>query len=268
MEYIEQLDVKRIAFAGDWHANSFWARAAIDYAAEQEADVIVHLGDYGYEFTNEFRRTVESALLRTGLTLFFVDGNHENFHKLYNWPIKHGLRQVSKRVYHLPRGFSWIWNEVQFLALGGAFSVDRQWRVLNESWWAEETLTEMNIAYASAAGAVDVMVSHDCPSGVYIPGLEQGAIMFPHDALVQANEHRHRLREVVDAIQPRFIWHGHYHRAYMTTHDFGYGPVQVCGLDMDGVSLRANVMAVDLATLKKETSADADTGHDYLDHIP
>ena len=38
---------------------------------------------------------------------------------------------------------------------------------------------------------------------------------------------------VVDAVQPSHLLHGHLHRSYQRTCDFGYGPVEVTGLDCD-----------------------------------
>jgi hypothetical protein len=96
----------RVAFAGDWHANTRWSIAAIAYAADHGADVIVHLGDFGYEFRSAFVSGLDRALTRAGLRLLFVDGNHENFPTLLRYPVSgNGLRQLSGRIWHLPRGY-------------------------------------------------------------------------------------------------------------------------------------------------------------------
>lgn len=241
----------KVAFAGDWHANYAWARSAIYHAAEQGAETIVHVGDYGYDFRRTYIDAVEAVLERTGLTLQFVDGNHENFTWLYEIPIgDDGRRQISARVHHLPRGYRWEWDGVRFLALGGAFSVDRRWRTLGDSWWAEEMITDADVEHAIAGGFTDVLVSHDCPTGVWIPGLERGAHYFPADAIAQATEHRKQLRKVVDATQPVAVWHGHYHIPYFQVVDLGYGPVDVTGLDMDGTEFATNIQVIDTADLK------------------
>lgn len=243
----------KIAFAGDWHANARWGVHAIEYAASSGADIIVHLGDYGYEFTAQFRSQVERALTEAGLELWFVDGNHERFPKLLNYPLQpDGRRRVTGQVFHLPRGFRWEWDGVRFLALGGAYSIDRKWRVPHVSWWPEEEITHQQVADCIAGGPADVLVSHDCPTGVDIPGLSETAHLWPPLDLIRAENHRLQLRRVTDVVQPRWIWHGHYHRQYSATADLGYGPVEVRGLDMDGTSLAANVEVVDLDTLRAE----------------
>jgi hypothetical protein len=240
----------RVAFAGDWHANTRWAVAAVTFAAERGADVIVQLGDFGYEYRAAFLDGLERALSRTGLRLLFVDGNHEDFPTLLRYPVRrNGLRQLTSRVWHLPRGFRWVWGGVRWLALGGAHSVDRPWREPGTSWWREETVTDADMSHALAGGPADVMVSHDCPSGVAIPGLAESAHLWPAEELVAAEAHRGRLRTVVDAVQPRGIWHGHFHRQYATIADLGYGPVAVRGLDCDGSTLEGNIEVVELDSL-------------------
>lgn len=54
----------------------------------------------------------------------------------------------------------------------------------------------------------------------------------------------------MDAVQPSRIMHGHLHRAYQRSCDFGYGPVQVTGLDADG-RLR-NFAVLDIADMRWE----------------
>jgi Icc-related predicted phosphoesterase len=240
----------RIAFAGDWHANIHWALSAIKYAAEQGADVIVHLGDFGYRYNAEFLRRVSKELAYRGLHILFVDGNHEDFPILLRYRVhENGLRKLTNQIYHLPRGFRWQWDGITFLALGGAYSVDRKWRVPGTSWWKEEELTPEDVQHAIDGGPVDIFVSHDCPTGVPIPDLNDDA--FPFIELVRAEEHRTLVRQVVDEVCPRRIFHGHYHRDYQVTVDLGYGPVVVTGLDCDGLALARNVQVVDLAELKE-----------------
>jgi hypothetical protein len=139
-----------------------------------------------------------------------------------------------------------MWGDVRWLALGGAHSVDRPWREPGTSWWHEETITDLDVARAVAGGPADVLVSHDCPSGVDIPGLADTAHLWPAEEIVAAEAHRARLREVADVVRPRSIWHGHFHRRYSADADLGYGAVAVSGLDCDGSTLDRNVSVVAL----------------------
>lgn len=133
---------RRVAIAGDWHADTSYAVSAIEHAAKRDADVVVHLGDFGYDFTDEYLDELDDALRRRRLVLGFVDGNHENFARLFTWPIaSDGLRYLRDRVVHLPRGFRWCWGHTTCLALGGAYSIDRFLRKAGRSWWPQESIT-------------------------------------------------------------------------------------------------------------------------------
>jgi Icc-related predicted phosphoesterase len=92
-----------------------------------------------------------------------------------------------------------------------------------------------------------VMVSHDCPTGVAIPGLSPE--MFQAREIESAEKHRETVRGIVDEIQPLWIVHGHYHVAYTQFVDFGYGRVLVAGLDCDGEPVADNLRVFDLDQL-------------------
>ena len=95
-------------------------------------------------------------------------------------------------------------------------------------------------------GPADVLVAHDCPAGVDIPGLAESAHLWPAEELIVAEAHRRRLRFVVDQVRPRTVWHGHYHRRYSARTDLGYGPLSVHGLDCDESTLDSNVVVLSL----------------------
>lgn len=240
----------RIAFAGDWHGNVNWAVACVEYAAEQRAEAIMHVGDFGYDFRAKFVRDLDHALRRAAIPLLFVDGNHEDFDTLYRHPVRNnGLRHVSHWISHIPRGFRWQWAGLTWLGCGGAHSVDRQWREPGKSWWAGETITPEDVDRCVEGGQTDVLISHDCPAGVSIPGL--GGSSFPAEEIELAEAHRDVLRQAVNGTRPRLIVHGHYHRNYRTEVDLGYGRVSVQGLGMDGTEFGENMWIVDADDLKE-----------------
>jgi predicted phosphodiesterase len=241
----------RIAFVGDWHMNPGWAVKAINYAADQGADVILHLGDYGYTFSKQFRTKVDGALIARGIPLLFVDGNHEDFDWLLAKPLdpETGLRPVTEATWHLPRGYRWTWGQSRFLAVGGAHSVDRQWRTAHDSWWPQELLTEEEVEFICAGGQADVIIAHDAFRESPIPGLEKTSHLFPAEEIVASDKHRELLQRVVEATQPESYWHGHYHRYYNVNVYKDWGAIEVTGLNCDGYDLVNNVVVIDLADL-------------------
>lgn len=241
----------KIAFAGDWHADLSWAVAAVYAAHDHHADVIIHTGDFGYTFDQRYLKGLTTALAYTKTPLLFVDGNHEDHAWLAAKPLgAHGLRQLTPWIWHLPRGYRWTWGGVRFLALGGAHSVDGMWRRRNRLLWQpQERVSDETAAKVIAAGRADVMVSHDCPDGVDIPGLHDND--FPEFEIACANDHRRLIRRIVERVQPAAIWHGHYHRRYRRRAQLGYGTVHVTGLDMNGTTMKANLDIVDITALSK-----------------
>jgi len=241
----------RIALAGDWHANDRWAACAIDYAKDEGADVIIHVGDFAYDYSRKFLMTVDRALADYGIPLLFVEGNHDDPGALRGPLGPDGLRQLAPHIWHIPRGFRWQWGDVTFLGCGGAHSVDRQRRTPGVSWWPEEAITDEDVRRCVDGGPVDVLISHDCPTGVTIPGIDDASSppYWPALEILRATEHRAVLRQIVDGCQPRTIVHGHYHRFYETVAELGYGAVRVMGLDCDGGDFAANVQVVDLKDL-------------------
>lgn len=240
----------RIAIAGDWHADTAYAVAAIEHAAKRDATVLIHLGDFGYNFTDDYLDSLDQALDHCGLVLGFVDGNHENFDTLSAWPVDDdGLRRLRDRIVHLPRGFRWQWGTTRCLALGGAYSLDRVLRTPGHSWWEEEWLTCQQAHDAAAGGPADVMFCHDCPAGVTVPGAARDRLGFPAKELRRAELYRVRLRSVVDAVRPGRLWHGHFHRRYQAVlQGQGYRTV-VDGLGKNIEPIDNNMVVVNLAEL-------------------
>jgi len=247
---------RRIAFAGDWHADESWAVDAVYAAANKAADVIVHLGDFGYQFRPKFLTTLNAALADTETPLLFIDGNHDNHRWLNRLPIEtNGLRLIGDWIWHIPRGFRWMWGELRFLGLGGAHSVDGTYRrQAGLMWQPEERITDIQAQSTINGGPADVLIAHDCPAGVQVPGLTPHR--FPQFEVLRGDEHRTLLRKVVDRVRPQIIWHGHYHVRYDATVDFGYGPVQVHGLNSNDTRMRDNLQVVELADLQRHVKAD------------
>lgn len=251
-------DPGRIVVAGDWHGNALWAMAAISDAARLLADepqrLILHLGDFGVwpgppgqRYAGAVRRACEEA----GVIVKFLHGNHD-------WPgglhrFRSEGREGRPGAHWLPAGARWTWHGREWLALGGAASVDKAARHEGVSWWPEEEITEEQAREVTEAGRADVMVTHDCPAGVrhsYPPRMPSFWNMARSEA------HQALLQGVVDAVQPRWLMHGHLHRAYQRECNFGYGPVEVTGLDCDGgKGLGVNYLVLDVRTMTWESPA-------------
>lgn len=235
-----------LSFAGDWHSNTNWATHMI-YSLKESfgTDTILHAGDYGYDFPFGFRDFVEDACIENDVMLYFVDGNHDDHEFIWSRPVdEDGLYMISEHVRAIPRGHRWQWWGKTFMGLGGAHSVDRDLRLaFKDKWWPTEWITDEQIRHASRPGEVDVVVAHDVPNGVAIPGITKANGMkngFSPYELDMADVHRLRLGDVVDAVQPSLWVHGHYHVNYAGRRD----DMGVIGLSLDGTSILKNTLTV------------------------
>lgn len=239
-----------VLLAGDWHGNAYRAVEAIRFAGNNDVKTVVHLGDFGFwtpgDHSQRYLDAVEQECFDWGITLLWVDGNHECHPALNDLPINEfGVRPISEHVAHLPRGFRWTWHGKRWMALGGAHSVDTYMRKEGVSVWDEEHLSDDDVLHAIEGGEVDVMVCHDCPDKVHIPDLPSN--MFPVYEIYRADQHRHKLGGVVDAVRPKALYHGHYHTRYTSFRDLpNGGRTHVMGLADDGASLTDNVAILDL----------------------
>lgn len=207
---------EQVLAAGDWHGVIAFAIQVLKQAHADGITHILHVGDFGIwpgQDGVKFLRALNRQLTVYGQTLWVADGNHDDHDQLDALPIDPvtGVRRLAGRIFHLPRGFRWTWAGRTWMALGGATSLDRRRRIPGRSWWPQEEITEQDAAAALAGGFVDVMLTHDCPAGVPIPGLHSG--WDPHE-LLRAQAHRQLLAQVVHAVRPQLLIHGHFHVRY------------------------------------------------------
>lgn len=256
----------KLLIAGDWHGNAGWARSVIDYAAQHECDTIVQCGDFGFwcdtPETTRFLSSLQADLEHHGITLYWIDGNHEDHDRLQRMTL--GLNFPTHtagydRILYLPRGYRWQWWGKTWMSVGGAVSVDRLDRTEGKSWWPAETLTDEQIAHCCRPGGVDVIVAHDCPIGIDIPGI--GRSFDPArdptrgwrvSALIEADTHRAKLRRIWDATGATRLYHGHYHIGYeipTRKAEWNQPPLngqrittgRIVGLDCDGSQARDHI---------------------------
>ena len=236
MAKVSVTDPRRLLLAGDWHANNQWIQKTIRRAKSAGCDAVVQLGDTFYAAPVRFPsiRVTHKACEEADLHVYWIDGNHDCHRSLAELPVNPatGFKDVTDRVHYIPRGTRWVWNEVRFLGLGGAFSVDKDYRLASGAFWSpDETITYAQAHQAAHGGEVDVMFTHDVPLGVppHLYGVDDSGDRWP---LSTAN--RQLVRWVVDETRPRLLVHGHYHRRYSYNLALEDGHhVQVEGLHRD-----------------------------------
>lgn len=243
-----------IGFFGDWHGNTHYAQRILHRISLNEKmtkpDIYIHVGDFGFFNDNQgkkFVKVVEEELAKQDREMWVVLGNHEDYHLTATYPFdERGLQKVSDHLYIVPRGYAWEWNKVKFGALGGAYSVDRKWRKLNESYWLEEEITEADYLKTMENGPYHVLVTHDT---AFLPNEKPSEFVSEADELASAVSRRY-VKDVLLNHQVKLNIHGHHHKFYEK--EILNGQTHVVGLACDGSPFDKNYYVLDLDLFKLE----------------
>ena len=116
---------------GDLHGNAL--RFQPEYFPEQaemtKDDYMIVCGDFGFVWNGDKSDDAQLGKLEAlPFTVLFVDGNHENFDALNEYPIEqwHGgkVHRIRPHVLHLMRGQAFELQGRTFFTMGGAQSHD------------------------------------------------------------------------------------------------------------------------------------------------
>ena len=227
-----------IYITGDTHAD--FTRFSTDkFPIQKEMtknDYVIICGDFGGVWSYEKESNQEKYWLdwlnSKNFTTLFVDGNHENFPRLYNYPTQtwqNGkVHKIRDSVFHLARGEIFDIENKKFFTFGGAKSHDIQdgilnmdeeekiytyrkrgafFRVRNYSWWDLELPTNQEMQNGlnnleKVNYKVDYIITHCAPTNVQAL-LGRGA--YKKDYLTDY------LQEISEKCDFKKWYFGHYH---------------------------------------------------------
>lgn len=206
-------------------------------------DYVIILGDFGLVWNREKENKNERYWLDwlqdKPFTTLFIDGNHENFDRLYSYPVEEWnggkVSFIRDSVIHLKRGEVFEIQGKKFFAFGGASSHDiqdgildpddfddydefrktwKQWdeenrmfRVKNITWWPDELPSEEEMENGiknleKHNWKVDYILSHS-PSASVIALLGHG--LYEQDVLTRY------LEEIRCKTEYKRMFSGHMH---------------------------------------------------------
>jgi len=211
----------RILVSGDSHADRNHVKSMASHAEKFECDKIYVVGDFGFWPKDKGGIKFLKACSELDWPMYFTAGNHEDWDML-DEHVKsptfdnEGFIEVSNNVYYAPTGFTWEWDGIRFLSVGGAYSIDRKRRVKFISWFPQEVISSVEVAECMNVGKVDILLSHDSPASVDLAlelASQYGGF---RDFWVEENTeiNRQRLQNIVDATNPKLLVHGHWHLGY------------------------------------------------------
>ena len=228
-----------IYVTGDCHQNFRKLKIFPEQKEMTKEDYVIICGDFGGVWNKEVENKEEKHLLdwleEKPFTTLFVDGNHENFDRLYSYPVElwHGgkVHKIRPSVIHLMRGQIYEIDGKSFFTFGGASShdiesgildpedpdfkekkkwLDREWRsyrVNHITWWAqelpsEEEMQEGRANLAAHDNQVDFIVTHCCATSTQ---------MLIDAQKLKPDTETDYLEEIKQMIQFKKWFFGHYH---------------------------------------------------------
>lgn len=238
-------DPKALLVAGDIHGDPQHIAYLFERAINQDVQAILNVGDFGYwehqPGGGAFLDLCSSLAVDNDMPLYWIDGNHENHTMLRerygpngeNYkPTDEGFWEIRPGVYYIPRGTRWTWNGVRLMGLGGAYSVDKDYRLAREQgrvsiewgwtaghvrkfgatgpgtmWWPEEELSDEELEFAlSDPEPLDILFSHDKPRASNPP--------WNRKDLLECYPNQDKIQTVIRNLTPKLVVHGHLHFRY------------------------------------------------------
>lgn len=223
--------MSHIFLTGDLHGHMDFGKLirfskSKDGKALNKQDFLIILGDFGLIFncfkpSNSELKYLEWLDKEAPWTTLFLDGNHENFDRLDNYglyPLKdfYGgqVSKINNSVFHLLRGQSYLINDILFLVMGGADSIDKHLRTPHYNWWIQEQITHPQITKAIndyKNVKFDFILTHCAPIS-YVDRLYLSNLLPPGPKNVNSSEKQ--LEKLEKHIHYKKWFCGHYHCEY------------------------------------------------------
>jgi hypothetical protein len=224
----------KVMVIGDTHGNTRSILPKIELAGELGIQKILQVGDFGlwdHFFDGVvYLDAIQTAAEDNNLTVHAIGGNHENWDH-WNWyvenlPTSHRWAMLRSRIAIAPRFHWWKWDNKYFTGIGGAVSVDREWRLQKEAdshdgpkgryakgtgartlYWPNEQFTDEDVHKVRMHDRpTDYLITHDCSNNTpWYRRLKADA---------DSQEHRRRIDEVLKMTKPKLHFHGHMHTKY------------------------------------------------------
>ena len=183
-------------------------------------DYLIVAGDFGFPWDFSAEECADIAWLESRpYTVLFVDGNHERFDHWAERPMELWQGGLTQRlsdtspIRRLTRGEVFELDGSTVFTMGGATSVDKEYRIPYSSWWPQELPDERNFEEArtkldSVGWKVDYVITHTCSTRMLSPTLYPG----PGWNYPAVDRLTAFFDELEDRLDYKRWYYGHFHR--------------------------------------------------------
>ncbi len=184
-----------VYITGDTHADFKRYESFTEWTKPTAEDIMIVLGDAGLNYhCNYYDDRTKEFVAKFLFTTFCIHGNHEQRpSELSSYKTKqfHGgtvwYEEVYPNILFAKDGEIYDFDGLKCLVIGGAYSVDKMYRIINGwQWFSNEQPSEEIKSYveeqiAKVGRKVDIVLSHTCPlkyepTEVFISGIDQSKV--------------------------------------------------------------------------------------------
>lgn len=209
-----------IYLTGDIHGNPTQVELFCSKMQLTEKDTIIMLGDVGLNYYGGKRDRLPKRILSSlPVTFLCIHGNHENRPQNipeYKPTIWNGGRvlvdEEHPNILFAEDGEIYDLDGKKALAIGGAYSVDKFYRLQRGfGWWADEQPSELTKrkveGVVNECKDIDIILSHTCPkkyipTEMFLPMIDQSSV---------DNSTEEWLDTIEDTVDYKAWYCGHWH---------------------------------------------------------
>lgn len=184
-------------------------------------DILIVLGDAGINYyASDKDYMLKDSLLQYPITFFCIHGNHEerpeNIESYKTKKFHNGIvyyEEEYPNILFAKDGEIYNFNDHKVLVIGGAYSVDKYFRLSRGYNWyeseqpSEKTKDKVKRVLKNLDNKIDMILSHTCPykylpREMFLDGIDQSTV---------DNSTEHFLDELEESIDYNLWYCGHYH---------------------------------------------------------
>lgn len=221
---------KMILITGDIHGSNDISKLTNKsnpiFRQMTKEDYVIICGDFGLIWDNSKQDMWwRKWLNERQFTTLFVDGNHENFDLLYEFPQEEWnggkVHRISESIFHLMRGQVFDINGKKFFTMGGAESHDKEIRKLGKSIWLQELPNDDEYAEAlvnleKCNYKVDYVITHCAPTEIE----HEVELVISKKTEYKYSYSKNKLTDFLDDTEKKLQYErwfcGHYHCDYIS----------------------------------------------------
>jgi len=187
----------KILVTGDLHGDFGQLNRIINI---KHPDLVICCGDFGY--WPNFQKIKKLTDIKNGdTTVLWIDGNHEDHWSLSN----RKSDELAPGIIYQPRGSTYTLEDGRrILFMGGADSIDKNWRTVGVDWFPEEIIKPKDLENLPNEN-IDIFITHTCPNELVLTLMRR----YPEKNFEPSN---HALSELWKRYKPSLWIFGHWHQ--------------------------------------------------------